>query len=112
MFSISQKPSYFWPVVVNLPTDGGQVSKQTFDAEFKRITQSRVEEMRSLVEKNEMTDIDLVKEVMIGWKGVTDNDVEVVFSDTNLDLVLQIPSVAGAIVVAFLESLTGIKRKN
>ena len=66
MFKIVQNPTYTWPVTLEIPTDGGKTEKATFDAEFKRLTQSRVEEIRASVERGEMRDIDLAREAMVG----------------------------------------------
>jgi hypothetical protein len=109
MFKISQKPTYSWPVTVNLPVDGGKFEKQTFDAEFKRLTQSQI---KAHLEAN-ASDFDFGKDVLVGWKGVTDDSgAEVPFSESSRDQLLEIPAVSSAVTVAFYESIAGAKRKN
>ena len=113
MFVISQKPSYSWPVEVHFPVDGGKTDRQTFDAEFKRMTQTRINEIRELIEKNQITDTELAREVLVGWEGVNDaNSDAVPFTERSRDQLLDVPLVASAVVMAWLSSLTGIKRKN
>lgn len=113
MFIISQKQSYTWPVEVNFPTDGGRTQKQTFDAEFCRVSQSRINEIRSLIEKNEITDVELAREVLVGWSGVNDdNGEDVPFSERARDQILDVALVPGAVVMAWFTSLSGVKRKN
>lgn len=112
MFKLNQSQTYFWPVNVQIPTNGGTFEKQVFDGEFKRITDSRLKEIRAKVEADEMTDAEFVREVMVGWKGVTDGEAEVPFSHSTLDQLLEIPGVSGAVVMAIFESLSGLKRKN
>jgi len=112
MFKIVQNPTYTWPVTLEIPTDGGKTEKATFDAEFKRLTQSRVEEIRASVERGEMRDIDLAREAMVGWSGVVDSDGAVPYSESGRDQLLDIPQVASAIVMALLSSISGAKRKN
>lgn len=113
MFVISQKSTYSWPVTVEFPTDGGKTERQTFDAEFKRTTQTRINEIRALIEKGEITDIELAREVLVGWEGVNDANSEVVpFTERSRDQLLDVPLVSSAVVMAWLSSLTGIKRKN
>lgn len=113
MFVISQKSSYTWPVEVHFPTDGGKTDRQTFDAEYKRMTQTRINEIREAIEKNETTDTELAREVLVGWEGVNDASGETVpFSERSRDQLLDVPLVASAVVMAWLGSLTGIKRKN
>jgi hypothetical protein len=49
MFILSQSSSYKWPVSVDFPVDGGKYEKQTFDAEFKRMSQPQIEETHRAV---------------------------------------------------------------
>ena len=112
MFKIVTTPTYTWPVTVELPTDGGKTEKATFDAEFKRLTQSRVDEIKKAVERGEMTDADLAREALVGWSGVVDGDGPVPYSESARDQLLDIPMVATAIVMALLGSLSGARRKN
>lgn len=112
MFKIVQNPTYSWPVTVELPTDGGKTEKATFDAEFKRLTQSRVDEIRQAVERGEMRDADLAREALVGWSGVVDENGQVPYSEKARDQLLDIPMVSTAIVMALLNSLSGARRKN
>lgn len=113
MFKIVQNATYTWPVTLELPTDGGKTEKQTFDAEFKRLTQTRVDEIRSAVERGEMRDSELAREAMVGWSGIVDGDGgQVQFSEKSRDQLLDIPQVSGAVVTALLGSMSGAKRKN
>lgn len=113
MFVISQKTTYSWPVQVEFPTDGGKTERQTFDAEFTRMSQTRINEIRALIEKNEITDTELAAEVLVGWQGVNDGNGDAVpFTEGSRDRLLDVPLVAGAVVMAWLGSLTGVKRKN
>lgn len=112
MFKIVQNASYSWPVQVELPVDGGKTEKATFDAEFKRLSQSRVDEIRQAVERGEMRDADLAREALVGWSGVVDDSGPVPYSEKARDQLLDISMVSTAIVVALLNSLSGAKRKN
>lgn len=112
MFKITQATTYTWPVQVELPIDGGRTEKANFDAEFKRLTQSRIDEIRGMIEREEIRDVDLVRETLVGWSGVVDGDGPVPFSSQALDQLLDIPTVASSIVLALFQSLTGAKRKN
>lgn len=113
MFKLIQPESYTWPIVVSVPVDGGRTEKQTFDGTFKRLSQSRIEEIKALIEKNDVTDVSLAKEVLVGWHGVVDAaGEEVPFSEKSRDGLLDVPLVATSVVMAFLESLSGARRKN
>lgn len=112
MFKLIQPTSYTWPVTVELPIDGGRTEKATFDAEFHRLSQSRLEELRGQIERNEIRDVDLVREVMVGWSGVTDGANPVPYSEAARDQLLDIPMVAASIVMSLFQSIAGAKRKN
>jgi hypothetical protein len=113
-FVVKQSDTYFWPVEVAVASDkhAGRHDKHTFDAEFKRVSQSRVEEIISLGENAPVSDRELVVEIMVGWKGVTDGTEELPWSEANRDIILNMPKVATAIVTAWTDSLTGARKKN
>lgn len=112
MFKIAQSPEYVWPVSVQLPTDGGRSEKANFDATFRRISQTRMDEIRKGITAGDINDADLAREVLVGWKGVVDDGGEVPYSEGARDRLLDIPMVSSAIVMALLESLSGARRKN
>lgn len=113
MFVLSQSASYKWPVSVEFPVDGGKVEKQTFDAEFKRLSQSRIEEIRKSVSADELNDRDFAREILIGWAGIVDGSGESVpFSESARDALLDVPLVSSAVVIAYMNSLAGVRRKN
>ena len=124
-FVLKQSSSYVWPVTVKLPISGGKFEKQTFDAEFKRLPQARINKIQIEVqarikssERNEATDDSIsdqsiAEELLIGWSGVLDEDGdEVPFSESIKQQLLDIPTLATAIIVAYFDSLTGTKTKN
>jgi len=121
-FVLKQSASYTWPITLILPVDGGRREKHTFDGEFKRPPQTRINEIVRLAREMErgrlneddaLEDQDAAREVLAGWSGVVDDDgKEVPFSDGTLTQLLEIPTVAGQIVRAWFESLEVAKRKN
>ena len=112
-FVLAQSDSYSWPVTVEFPVDGGRFEKQTFDAEFKRLPQSRIEQVIERSNTDTIKDAEFAREVITGWKGVTDaKGADVPYSIEALGKLLDVPLVAGAIVQVFFASLTGAKRKN
>lgn len=112
-FVLKQSDSYVWPVAVELPADGGRHEKSTFDVEFKRVAQSRVNELVGGGAEGVISDRAVCEELVIGFKGVTtDNSEELKFSQKNLGMLLDIPGLERAIVMAWVESLSGAKRKN
>lgn len=112
MFKISKVTEYKWPVAIHFPVDGGRTEKSTFDVTFKRLSQTRIQEIRTAIEKSEITDVELAREVMVDWSGVTNDDGDVPFSESARDDMLEIPMVASSVVMALFESISGAKRKN
>lgn len=113
MFSIAKTViDYSWPVAVVFPADGGKVEKSTFDAIFKRVSQTRIQEIRDAITEGKITDVQLASEVLVGWNGITDGADPIPFSESARAQVLDIPTVAAAIVRAWFESLSGAPRKN
>lgn len=112
MFKLSQSATFWWPVEVSLPIDGGKFAKETFDVQFERYTQEKILEMRTQIEAGKVTDAGFVRSVVQGWRGVTDEGAEVPFSVGALEQLLNIPGTAAAIVMAFMEAHAGAARKN
>ena len=112
MFKINQSASFFWPVTVNIPGDGGKFEKHTFDAEFKRVSQSEILAMHEDIKADKTTDRSFCEQVLVGWKGITEDGQEVPFTPTTMAAVLDIPSVAASIVLAFQAAHSGVARKN
>lgn len=114
MFVLKKSDSYFWPVIVKTPVTGGNVKEETFEAEFKRVSQTRIKEIRDLIMKEEITDTDLAREIVVGWKGINDGSAEMEFSKENLESVLDVPQLAASIIKAWFQSISGeaARRKN
>jgi hypothetical protein len=124
-FVLKQSATYSWPVPFKVPTDGGKYEKQTFDADFKRLPQSRINEIQTEVQarirsaekgeafESDISDISIADEVLAGWTGVVDDEgEEVPFSATSKAQLLNIPGLAGSIIEAYFESVAGKKLKN
>jgi ethanolamine utilization protein EutP (predicted NTPase) len=121
-FVLKQSATYKWPVTILLPVDGGKKEKHTFDAEFRRLPQSRTEELVTQLKMQERADIDpdqillmkdAAKEILVGWSGVQDDSgEEIPFSEAALEQVLEIQMVAAQIILGWFNSLEVAKRKN
>ena len=108
-----------------MPTDGGKYEKQSFDAEFKRLPQSRINEIQSEVQarlkaaekgessEGEISDISIADEVLAGWEGIVDDEGdEIPYSATSKAQLLNVPMMAGAIIESYFDSVVGKKTKN
>ena len=127
-FILDQASTYRWPVEFDVPGDGGRRVRQSFDAEFHRIDQERVEEIVRCIRRRETLEeagreipdeldgydaINIARSLLAGWSGIAGADgVDVPFTDATVSRVLGTPTVAAMIVSAWAESITGAKRKN
>lgn len=123
-FILSLQDSYFWPVKIELPKDG-RFEQCTFDAEFKRLPQDRVNEIMVMAQRLNIAvenkqdldgllkDVEIADEVLCGWKGILDDaNKQVPFSETMKATLLQIPGIAASITQAWVESTVKGKAKN
>jgi hypothetical protein len=120
-FVLKQTASYTWPVPLLIPVDGGRREKHSFDAEFKRLPQTRINEIIKLARALELgrgddealDDKTAAKEILIGWAGITDDaGKDVPFSESALDQLLEIPTIAGQIIRAWFNSMEVAKKGN
>ena len=114
--NLSKSKTYTWPVEYEYPEDGDFI-KVDFIAKFKRMPQSYLEKVGQMGEKNEILDKEVVREVLVGWSQVTENDkdgneVEVPFNKKNLETLLEMPMLSAAILIAFFKGVQGSKVKN
>lgn len=121
-FVLAKSATYTWPVPIVLAGDDGARVKETFDGEFRRLPQSRINEIvkqaraaerASASEEDLIEDQAVAREILAGWSGVTDADgKEIPFSESALTKLLEIPTVAGQIIQVWFDSLSQAKRKN
>lgn len=124
-FVLNQSQSYSWPVSIQLPADGGKRQKSSFDALFKRLPQSRINEIQQLAQQrikaaergeeldNGVTDQTIAAEILVGWAGILDADGDdVPYSEAVKAQLLDVPMMAGALIEAYFTSLVELKRKN
>lgn len=111
MFVITTGSTYKWTVKVAVPVAPETYDDQTFTAEFRRIGKKEIE---ALTASAETSDDSVARAVLVGWEGVQDADGnDVPFSDAAVAQLLDVPGVAYAVVMAFLDSVSGAaKRKN
>ncbi len=118
---LKDSDSYSWPIVYRLPVSGGRREKQEFEAEFKRLPQSRIIEIQKLAKKlangdaenAEISDVSIADEVVVGWEGIVDGDGEPLpFTRRTKEQLLELPMMAGTLIEAYFNSLVEEKRGN
>lgn len=113
MFTLTETPAYFWPVVVRTPTDDGAIVESQFDAKFRRFTQDEMEAMAAEIAAGKLNDTAMAKRITVGWRAVADKaDNEIAFTDGNLDKLLAQDGMGTWIVRAFNDSRRKAAEKN
>jgi len=112
--------TYDWPIVVNVPENGGTWSRHTFTGIFKRFTKEEADALTERIGEDKPNGeayepLDLVAEVMVGWSNdvVDDNDQPIPYSEKELrELCNLYPMTVGGIYSAWLDSFAKGKEKN
>lgn len=105
---LSQKPSYSWPVVYDAPRGSGKYDRSEFSAEFKRLPQSRLDQLHEQAKQKALDDRELIDEVLLGWEGIKDlSGEDVAFNEINKTVLLELTGMRAAIIRAFFGSVMG-----
>ena len=118
-FKLDLSETYVYPIELEIVGDKGKYKKFSFNAEFKRLSQSEVEQLGKDItaqdgEPAKLTDEDLVDIVLVDWSDIYDeHDLPIEFSNPkHKAAVLDVYGVKQALVKGFFESIAGAKRKN
>lgn len=114
MFKLNQTKTYWTPVVVEIPADGGRFEKSSLEVCFRRLTRDEFTDLQKRLNDKEITDLELCKKVVHDWKKVVDEDGnEVPFNESNLSMVDQdVVQFVPAVILAFFNSITKVREKN
>lgn len=108
MFKLGFADRFTYPVSFEVVSDGGKRNKFSFDAVLKRPSREEYQAYIKAAVDGEKSDLDIAREVLLGWKGVQDeNGDDLPFSETARDNVLNITPVLPAVIDAFMESNSG-----
>jgi hypothetical protein len=124
-FILEQSPTFSWPITIRERQDGGRYRTHTFDAIFKRLPQSRMDEIvleyqriKSWAAKDEVISElptrAIASEILAGWSGIfePDNTTQVPYSEEAKTQLLEIETVADVLVATFIDSAEKAKAKN
>ncbi len=113
MFNLDLSGSYWWPVAFAVPdADGLHLLDMSFDGQFKRFKQEELDKLNERAVTEHMSDSDLAREVLVGWRKVLSGTSERAFSAEALNQLLAVPVAGTAIMKAFYESLREGLEKN
>jgi hypothetical protein len=124
MFILKKQATFTHPIVFYTPSDGGTQTKNEFDAVFKIIPQSRINEIATQAQKKQkeledgiidginISDSLIADEILIGWDGITDGNKEVPYTPATKKQLLDIPMLANTLVTEYLDVVAKQKTKN
>lgn len=123
-FVLEQSPTFSWPITIREVQDGGRHRTHQFEAVFRRLNQSRMEEVQLQFQRmkaaaaadlplDAIPTRDIAAEILAGWKGITDaQGEEVPFSETAKAQLLEVATVADVLVQTFFEAHEKARAKN
>jgi hypothetical protein len=124
MFILKKEATFTQPIKFYTPSDGGLQKEETFDAVFKIIPQSRINEIREQADKKQkeldegitngenISDVLIADEILVGWDGITDGEKEIPYSKATKKQILEFPMLANRLVEIYFAELTKQKTKN
>ena len=124
MFILKKEATFTQPIKFYTPSDGGLQKEETFDAVFKIIPQSRINEIREQADKKQkeldegitdgenISDVLIADEILVGWDGITDGEKEITYSKATKKQILEFPMLANRLVEIYFAELTKQKTKN
>ena len=124
MFILKKEATFTHPIVFYTPGDGGTQKEETFDAVFKIIPQSRINEIGlqaqqkkkelddGIIDGTDISDLLIADEILAGCDGITDCNDPVPFTKATKKQVLDIAGLANLLVTEYLEVVAQQKTKN
>ena len=124
MFILKKEATFTHPIVFYTPDDGGTQKKESFDAIFKIIPQSRINEIRESADKKmkeldqgitdgeNISDVLIADEILIGWDGISDGENSIPYTKATKKQILDVPMLANTLVDVYFKEITKQKTKN
>ena len=124
MFILKKEATFTHPIVFYTPSDGGTQNKETFDAIFKIIPQSIINEIGVQAQKKQkeldegifdgvkISDYMIADEILVGWDGITDGENPIPFTPATKKQLLDIAGLANILVEKYFNEVTKQKTKN
>ena len=124
MFILKKEATFTQPIKFFTPSDGGVQKEETFEAIFKIIPQSRINEIGVQAQKKQkeldegiydgvkISDYLIADEILVGWDGITDGENPVPFTKATKKQLLDIAGLANILVEKYFNEVTKQKTKN
>ena len=105
-FNLTPTETFKETVTVNVKQANGSWKQETFIGEFKRASE---EDRKGLAA---LSDVDLVRDRLVGWKMKDEQKNDVPFTTENLDAFCKLTGAVRETVIAFWRANTGAREKN
>jgi len=113
MFKVAVNEAFWARVSVAVPGDVDKVDTRKFDAQFKRLKQSELDDLMAKVTAGNITDQQLLDQVLLDWRDIQDESGEALpFNPDNLAKVCEVFPTRPSIVAAFFKTINGARQKN
>ena len=123
-FVLQQSPTFSWPIVIREVTDGGRIRTHQFEAIYRRLPASRMEELQLAYQRlkciaardeeiDQIPTREIASEILAGWRGITEPDgTEIEYSDAAKRALLEVALVADVLVSTYWEAHEKARAKN
>ena len=105
-----------WPVIINVPQDGGATQKHEITADYLLLPQDQLDELLATSRESDgSTDADILRRVVKRLGGVGDADGKAIdYTPELLERMIKRPYARAALVSTYFEAASGkkAKRKN
>jgi len=106
-----------WPVLINVPQDGGAVQKHEITADFLLLPQDQLDDLMTASRDSEggSVDVDILRRVVKRITGVADADGKALdYTAELLERLIKKAYIRSALVTTYFEAASGkkAKRKN
>lgn len=112
MFDIAKSETFWAAVEFEYTDEHGARRPETFDALFPRMTNEDIEALKERIRRENLSDNDVVRDVVRGWRKVRNRGEEIEFSPAALGQMLNIVGVGSAIAFAFFKNQGSARIKN
>lgn len=123
-FVLEQSPTFSHPIIIRELQDGGKYRTHQFEAVYRRLPQSRMEEvqlqyqaMKAAAARDQPLDgiptREIAAEILAGWNGITQPDgTPVEFSEVAKRQLLEVATVADVLVETYFDAHNKARAKN
>lgn len=112
MFKVTQSPTFWAKVEVEVTAEDGRRTKVDFDLQFKRLLQDEAIALGEAIQHGNGDLRGTCRDIVVGWRRVAGDDGSTLdWSADNFDLLLNL-GFSKAIFDTFIDNLPQAKRKN